>query len=454
MVYYGSTFVLLPQLMHKKITQKLVNSLKAQTKDSFVRDPTHPGFGVKISKAGTISFIAENKVSGGRTRRVTIGRHPVFTVAQARAVASEKLRLMRQGIDPVEYEQNRLDSVAHEKALTDALSVTLGEIFIAFMASRSHKASTKRDYQSTVRVVFNDWLDRPIRELTRRDIEQRFIITRDNRGKPQAAKAMRILSAICKYAMAEEIEGERLLTEDPCDVLNQKRIDRSIPKRTSYLDEGKIVALLDYLYSVRHHYEAPKLGVTDQGVDYILLLLLSGLRKSEAMRIPWKDVNFGKEYFTVRDTKNGYDHSVPMSKGIEHVFERRKAAVQESPWVFPARRGVGHMTEPKSQLQRICQASGVNFTFHDLRRTFATHADINGVSYDLIRRSLNHKSGVSVTDQYIQTHIDRLRPVFQAVDDQYTWYVVHEGEGQADLDRVAREEEAYQNYLAEPDELD
>jgi integrase len=79
------------------------------------------------------------------------------------------------------------------------------------------------------------------------------------------------------------------------------------------------------------------------------------------------------------------------------------------------------MTEPKSQLKKICNYTGVKFRLHDLRRTFATHAEKNGSSYDLIRKALNHKAK-TVTSTYIITQVDTLRPVFDAVADGYHTY--------------------------------
>jgi integrase len=77
------------------------------------------------------------------------------------------------------------------------------------------------------------------------------------------------------------------------------------------------------------------------------------------------------------------------------------------------------MTEPKSQLANICKATGITFMLHDLRRTFATHATNSGVSYELIQKALNHKSG-SVTSGYIIKNVEMMRPVFNTVFEAYT----------------------------------
>ena len=68
----------------------------------------------------------------------------------------------------------------------------------------------------------------------------------------------------------------------------------------------------------------------------------------------------------------------------------------------------------------------MDFRFHDLRRTFATHANANGVEYEMIKRALNHKAN-TVTSGYIITQINTLRPVFEAVADGYHSYYDPDG---------------------------
>jgi integrase len=412
------------------ITQRYVESLKPLGRDTIHRDTALKGFGVRVTKGGTISFIVETKVNG-RSKRIKIGSHPALSVALARQDAAIKLNLMHSGIDPVKRRKHEIEEARGEEERQKALSTTLGDVFERYMHSRSLKLTTARDYKGTVRVVFGDWLDRPIRKISRREIEDRFTATRDNRGKAQAVKSMRILSSIMNFAMADEVFGERLITDNPCDVLKQKRINRTIPKRDGYLEEDDIRRLFHFFFSVSKHEEAPKTGVKRQGINYIALLLSTGLRKSEALSIRWNDVKSEKMAFIVPDTKNGTDHWVPISNLTRWILDEQREVSNASEWVFPARVGKSHMTEPRSQLKKIITATGVSFSLHDCRRTFATHAKINGLDHDMIRRALNHKSGGSITDSYIQGGIDMARPTFEAVADQYEHYYLGENKGRA-----------------------
>jgi integrase len=74
-----------------------------------------------------------------------------------------------------------------------------------------------------------------------------------------------------------------------------------------------------------------------------------------------------------------------------------------------SQRTVRSVTKVKrSQLAKIKAATGLDFCLHDLRRTFATHAQAQGMDCELIRRALNHSSGGGVTSQYIITQVETL----------------------------------------------
>ena len=232
-------------------------------------------------------------------------------------------------------------------------------------------------------------------------------------AKGQSAKCMRILSSVMNFAKAEEVDGDvRLITENPCEVLKDKKIDRQLKPRTRHPDKSELKLVVEEL----SHVGNPAASSTNKTiVDLLLLLLFTGLRRDEAATLEWKDVDFERQYFTIHDTKNGTDHVVPMSSHVEGMLERRRQATDKhDQWVFPNRRKTGPLKEPRKQLEKLEQITGVKFTCHDLRRTFATLADSYGIDYNLIKRALNHKTQ-DITDQYIQSRVERMRDVFDSV---------------------------------------
>lgn len=426
-----------------KITLSFLNRLKPSAKDQFFRDSGLQGFGVKLTPKGRIAFFAEARIRGGQTRRKTLGQHPATSIQDAKDKALEFLRQAQAGVDPVVMERKAT-------AKKQALSKTVEDVFQDYLGARSLKARTLRDYRSTFGLVFSSWRSKAIREVTRKDAEDLFTETSKNRGMTTASKATRIMSAVFNFAMADEVDGERLLTENPFDVIKQKKLLRTPKARDHYLSSHDIGRLVTFFENEMDWGARQVKGVKPQGINYVMLLMATGLRRSEATGLRWENVDWEAKTFFVKDTKNGTDHHVPMSTLVEWILRKQQKAAGGSQWVFPANSASGHMEEPKSQIAKITKATGVKFTSHDLRRTFATHAMSNGANYEMIRQALNHKSGGGITSQYIIRQVDTLRPVFEAVADGYhaaynpdwkTDLAAEQAEG-AYYARLAREREA------------
>ena len=66
---------------------------------------------------------------------------------------------------------------------------------------------------------------------------------------------------------------------------------------------------------------------------------------------------------------------------------------------------------------KVAELSGVPFTIHDLRRTFATTAESLDLPAYALKRLMNHKMTNDVTAGYIVTDVERLRKPMQLITD-------------------------------------
>lgn len=402
--------------MNIKITHKLITEHHGVPRDNtiFIRDSTLQGFAVRVTKSGTVAFITEGRIKGGKTKRITIGKFPVFSVQDAKTIATNHLQLMRQGVDPEEKAEQDAQERLEQAALKQALGVSLGDILESFFTVRQLKPKTEKDYRNTIKLYFHDWLSKPIRDINRQDIEKRFFGIKDaagrrgtnEQGKATAAKSMRILSSVFSYAKAEEINGTRLITENPVEVLRDKRVDRSIRRRDSYLAARQVVELLNTFSVCRHEEISP----SDSRCSFyhaIALIVFTGLRREEAFSLKWEDVFLDEEipYFRIIDTKNDEIHYVPLTESTMDIIKSREN-FKINEYVFPAYKGdTGHIVEPRKTLNHLARLTGKPFTIHDLRRTFATKAQEIGLDMIALKRLLNHKrSSRDVTEGYVIMH--------------------------------------------------
>lgn len=102
-------------------------------------------------------------------------------------------------------------------------------------------------------------------------------------------------------------------------------------------------------------------------------------------------------------------------------LQSRKAAT-DSEYVFAGDGKAGYLIEPRRQVQKVIQLSGVSFTLHDLRRTFITIAESIDISAYALKRPVNHKMTNDVTAGYIISDVERLRKPMQQISSQLLRY--------------------------------
>lgn len=97
---------------------------------------------------------------------------------------------------------------------------------------------------------------------------------------------------------------------------------------------------------------------------------------------------------------------------------RRRRSASDSDWVFANPLTGSRITDPHRQVVNVVARSGVPFSPHDLRRTFASIVSRLGdrLSYYTTKRLLNHRTS-DVTQGYVQFDLEQLRSAMQAVED-------------------------------------
>ena len=105
---------------------------------------THlPAFGLRISYSGTKSWFVMTRVDGKLTR-VTLGRHPALSLAEARDKARLAVEHARAGGDPrrLEAEERR----RKEKERHDTFE-RVADLFMTSYAQRELRPNTAREYR-------------------------------------------------------------------------------------------------------------------------------------------------------------------------------------------------------------------------------------------------------------------------------------------------------------------
>jgi len=86
-----------------------------------------------------------------------------------------------------------------------------------------------------------------------------------------------------------------------------------------------------------------------------------------------------------------------------------------------------HMQHPREPMKLVTKASGVEFSPHDCRRTFATIAEAVNLPLTMIKRLMNHVTTNDVTGGYIVTEEETLRAAINKIASYITAKVSDDG---------------------------
>ncbi|CAK0774533.1 Integrase [Gammaproteobacteria bacterium] len=345
-----------------------------------VCDTTVRKLRLRVSPDGTKSFCIVTTYNG-RMKRVSLGKFPEVTVDVARQKANEALTDLAKGTDPVEA-----------KRVAKAESLTLGELLNRYLERQTLKDSTRQDYIKKLRTGFSDWIDIPASRITEAMVLKRHRELTD-RGATQCNTTFRVLRAVCRHGVAI-----KALTADPVAVLSHARLwhpnhrrERVIP-----LDD-----LGDFLRGIR------TLQLRDR--VFVETGLLTGLRIDELLSLVWVDVDLGKKTLVARDTKNGRDHLLPVPEILIPIMQEYQTTASAHALVFANPETGKKMHYPAKLLDRAIAAGGVEFSWHDLRRTFASAGEAIGTPFPTLKRLMNHTSASDVTLGYVRHDLETLR---------------------------------------------
>ncbi len=360
-------------------------------------DASKQAAGLQLRVSTTAKTFFVQKRVNSVPQRIILGRFPEMTIEQARKEAAKVLGQIAEGVNP-----------RNEKKRKELEHKVLNAVLMDYFTIRKElKPRTKEDMLNALKEVCADWLNKPINKITGDMVAKRHKTHGESRSKARANLAMRYLRALFNFAAAQyqTEDGKPLLDRNPVKKLSQTKAWFRVDRRQTVIKAHELGAWLKAVQIL------PKVDFR----DYFMLVLLTGLRKEEALKLCWADIDLEQKTFIIREPKNHKDHTLPMSDFIFNLFQRRKS-LAVSDYVFADAKG-RVISNFRHAIAAIKQSSGIDFCIHDLRRTFATVAESLDIPAYALKRLLNHADGSDVTAGYIVANVERLREPMQKITD-------------------------------------
>ena len=392
-----------------KLTKTYIDNL---SETGIYRDSELIGFAVRVNTTCK-TYVVEKKVNG-KAVRSTIGLHGNLTLAQARILAQGVLSQMAQGYNPNQIKKEKREQLI----LKDKVSKqqpTLGIAYDEYLKHRKLKSRSLADYNRTIDVYLSDWKNLKLIDITRTHVQEKYALLTEN-SPAQANIAMAVFRAIFNFSLEhflDENDNSLINTTNPVATLKAKRTWNKIKRRKGYVKQEQ---LGDWVNAVMNFTALRQERNTVR--DFLLTLVLTGFRRKECETLTWDALDLKYGWITSLDPKNDDPHTLPMGDRLWEIMKNRKEQ-QYNDYVFASPRSklkgyTTHLYEAKS---KVIEASGVEFTFHDLRRTFSSIAENLDYGQYTIKRLLNHTVSSDVTEGYVQISDKKLRMAMQEIED-------------------------------------
>jgi excisionase family DNA binding protein len=140
----------------------------------------------------------------------------------------------------------------------------------------------------------------------------------------------------------------------------------------------------------------------------VLTALCTGLRRSEILTLPWRQVDLGKKTVRVERTKSGKDRIVFINSLLLRELQSLRTASGQAEYVFlgPNRKA---MKDVKTAFKAACRRAGIrSLRFHDLRHNAASKMVEAGIDLVTVSKILGHAS-IQTTMRYAHPTPENMR---------------------------------------------
>lgn len=354
------------------ITQALINSLKPENKEYAIRDAQCPGLSIRVLPTGKMSWTVRTK-QRDKWQRLTLGAIADLSLIEARA----KTFTLLAG-----------EEVLSKPEAPNALTFSkLAEVFL-----EAKNGVYKPDTIYCLKIYLDTQLlpafgQTPINKLRTTKVAKWFhTYSRDRPGG--ANQAIGHLTTMLNFAKDQDHLAQN--APNPCAPI----------RRNKRKARGRLLTSKQLRTLGKAMETAP--ASRHDAVHAIRLILLTGCRSGEILRLTWKEIK--RDRISLISTKTG-ERDVMLTPAAMAILIERKST-KKSPYVFP------HPKEPNAPVRSITSHWGYfkeqaelpsGLRLHDLRHTFASHAIMSGETMSMTGKLLGHKRQASTE---IYAHLD------------------------------------------------
>ena len=197
------------------------------------------------------------------------------------------------------------------------------------------------------------------------------------------------------------------MQKNPITDVEKPKMEKRLPVK---LNKQASLRLLEVVYN--YPYEYKFLRYRNHAI--FSTFIFTGIRKQELLNLKYTDIDTDNFTIFVKQGKGNKDRIVPMSytlaQSLKKYQDERKRLNKTNPEFFSSLRGNVGFTDNglKKLVDQVRKSSGVSFTVHKLRHTFATLMLEGGCDIYSLSKMMGH-SDIKTTTIYLSASAEHLR---------------------------------------------
>ncbi|WP_233862877.1 tyrosine-type recombinase/integrase [Paraburkholderia adhaesiva] len=441
------------------VTRVTGHTCPAGKSQAFIWDTGATGLGLRVTPAGTRTYIWQGKLHGAAIR-VTIGAPRDWDIDTARDEARRLKRMTDAGKDPREEAEEQRAATVARKLEARRKDAVVSEAWSAYLDAHRSKWSERHmlDHQRQASAggakrkrgkgVTVAGPLAPLMPLKLSGLDSECIASWLNdetaRRPANAGQAFRKLRAFIRWC-AERPDYRGLV---PDGAYATRTVRDAVPRAKAKDDCLQREQLATWFAAVRA-LGNPVISAYLQG------LLLTGTRREELAGLRWDDVDFRWRSLHVADkVEQETGRTIPLTPYLASLLlelkrlndtppnvralsrmEAKGKPWKPSEWVFASKTAAsGRLAEPRIAHTNALQAAGLpHVSLHGLRRSFGTLSEWVECPVGVVAQIQGHKPSAIAEKHYRRRPLDLLRMWHDKIE---AWMLV-----QAGIDFMPQEEQ-------------
>lgn len=331
-----------------------------------------------------------------KRRKTSFGTYPNTTLKQARELRNKNIKLIREGIDPLEQKYKNEIRIKEEIQKKED---TFKKIALDWHSN--YKTEVSENYHTKLERALELYIfpyigSKPIIDVTRKDLIDILQILKGKDLVETANRTFMILNKIYMYAVTLEKVPHNITADIDKTVILGKREKVHYPTLTKEKDiKGLLLSIDDYIGDVSTQYA-------------LKILPYLFVRSFNLRNMLWDEIDFDNKQWIIPSNKmkTKKEFVLPLPHQVIKLLEEVKVYNTDSVYVFPGIRSRNTPISDNTLISALRRMgySKEEFVPHGFRSMFSTiaHENINshGFSSEVIEALLAHQERNKVKDAY------------------------------------------------------